>query len=72
MVSPLPPFANPEVLSAALSRVPVGLREDAIQEAWVAHLEGGDPLDAIQRFDTRERRHKKRFVPVSQLDINPE
>ena len=42
-------------------------REDAIQEAWVAHLEGLDPIRAMDRYAQDELRHEKRQVCESQL-----
>lgn len=36
------------------------LREDAIQEAWAASLDGGCPLKAVRRFLKREQRHSQR------------
>ena len=35
-------------------------RDDAVQEAWLAHLQGRDPLRAIETFLRRERRHRER------------
>lgn len=37
-------------------------REDAIQEAWVAHLEGRNPARAVATFAQRLRRHRQRTV----------
>ena len=47
--------------------VPARLREDAIQEAWVAYLERADPWRRIQRFVRHQRRQERRQTPGSQL-----
>ncbi|OQB82383.1 MAG: hypothetical protein BWX88_04015 [Planctomycetes bacterium ADurb.Bin126] len=47
--------------------VPARLREDAIQEAWVAYLEGHNPRRQVQRFVQRHRRWERRQKPGSQL-----
>ena len=35
-------------------------REDAVQEAWLAALEGRNPARAVNTFAQRERRHRRR------------
>ncbi|MFM1881648.1 MAG: hypothetical protein RJA05_57 [Planctomycetota bacterium] len=35
-------------------------REDALQEAWLAALEGRNPARAVNTFAQRERRHRRR------------
>lgn len=35
-------------------------REDAAQEAWLAHLQGRNPARAVNTFAQRERRHRRR------------
>ena len=35
-------------------------REDALQEAWLAQLEGRSPARAVNTYANRERRHRKR------------
>ena len=47
-------------------RIPLRRREDAIQEAWLAHLEGRDPVAAANAFNVRERLHEHRQIPDSQ------
>lgn len=37
-------------------------REDAVQEAWVALLEGRDPARAVNTFARRERRYRRRAL----------
>jgi len=39
-------------------------REDAVQEAWVAHLEGESARDAVSRYRHRERRRRTREVTI--------
>lgn len=56
----LPPSVSPDRLQAELRLTPRRDREDAAQEAWVAHLTGGDPARAVNTFATRERRHRAR------------
>jgi len=62
----LPPLTDrrQSALAAELSRIPEDLHEDAIQEAWLAHLEGGDPVRAVGRFRDRERAYRKRHVTL--------
>ena len=65
----LPPLA-PEVLAqleGALRRVPSRFREDAYQQAWLAYLEGKNPISAVENYATKERLHERREVPLSQL-----
>jgi hypothetical protein len=54
---PLPP-GNQRYMRANLRRVPHDWRAEAISEAWVSHLEGRDPAQAIDTFLHRERRHQ--------------
>jgi hypothetical protein len=37
-------------------------REDAIQEAWLAHLEGRNPARAVATFAQRLRRERQRTL----------
>lgn len=39
-------------------------REDAVQEAWVALLEGESAMDAVSRYRHRERRRRTREVTI--------
>lgn len=63
----LPPIADPERLQLALMRVPARHREDAVQEAWLAHLEGRNVLSAVRVYARGEKLHELREVPHSQL-----
>jgi hypothetical protein len=55
-----PPVENVDQLKAELSTIPVRHRDDAVQEAWVAHLEGRDPLQAMHTWSLKEKRAEKR------------
>ena len=66
----LPPL-TPKRLAAlrlVLSATPERHREDAIQEAWVAYLEGRDAARAANRYQMNELRYERRHIPFSQLD----
>jgi hypothetical protein len=39
------------------------MREDALQEAWVAFLSGRDPARAVNTYARRERRRRMRDLP---------
>jgi hypothetical protein len=41
--------------------------DDAVQEAWVAHLEGRDPARAVGTFAQRLRRQRQRVIIDSQV-----
>lgn len=45
-----------------LDWTPVRLREDAVQEAWLAHLRGANPVSAIQSFRRRSRKAGRREI----------
>ncbi len=64
----LPP--NCPAAETALKGVAERDREDAVQEAWVAYLEGGDPAKAIETFARQERRHRKMMrtgIPIDDI-----
>lgn len=61
----LPPCENAEKLAAAVAGVHKTRRDEAIQEAWVAHLEGRCPWQAVWAFDRREGRRTVRERPSS-------
>ncbi len=50
-------------LEAKLRLIPDRHREDAIQEACVACLEGKDPARAANKYAMTELRHEVRFSP---------
>jgi hypothetical protein len=47
-------------LRLELRLTPTVDREDAAQEAWLAHLQGRNPARAVNTFAQRERRHRRR------------
>jgi hypothetical protein len=62
----------PGLTSAAIRHCPVGLREDAIQAAWLALAEGRKPDSAVRALVRGEERHKARkpdfdLCPVAQV-----
>ena len=59
---PLPPGITPETLA----RIPARHREDAIQEAWVAHLENKNPRWAIRRYLAGEIRYEQTHTSLSE------
>ena len=63
----LPPSSMHSKLALELRFVRAAERDDAAQEAWVAHLEGGDPAKAVSRFRHRERRRRMRESTCNQL-----
>ena len=63
-----PPLSDEklEQLQKNLRLCPSRYRDDALQEAWLAHLEGRDPAAAVSNFVRGERRHELREVSASQ------
>ena len=62
---PLPRTDRPDRLKLELALCPSCDREDAMQEAWLAKLEGRSPARAVNTFAQRERRHRQRMTPMS-------
>lgn len=60
----LPPIDRITDLKSELAQVPKRHRDDAVQEAWLAHLEGRDSVKAIAAYRMRELRHERRTVPL--------
>lgn len=58
----------PNTSAADFQKYPLRFRADAVQEAWVAYLEGGDPLAGASKFASRERRFEKRHRSIDHLD----
>lgn len=52
--------ANPPLLTRELKLVKRRDREDALQEAWLAQLEGRNATQAVKTYAMRERRHHLR------------
>ncbi len=65
MPSLLPQTDRPDRLKLELALCPSCDREDAMQEAWLAKLEGRSPARAVNTFAQRERRHRQRMTPMS-------
>ena len=55
----LPPVSRMELLRLELRLVPAQDRADALQEAWVAHLEGRNPAQAVNTYARRQRRRRR-------------
>lgn len=60
----LPPLRDDRKLALELRLVVWTDRDDAVQEAWLAHLEGRNAARAVNTFARRERRHRQRMVPI--------
>lgn len=71
MVTPIPPSVDKERWATELKLVPRRMRDDAIQEAWVAHLEGRDPVKALIAFKVGELRAEDHgyIIPNSSGDM---
>jgi hypothetical protein len=67
MTHSFPPSQTPDRLALELRFVHAEDREDAVQEAWLAHLEGRDPAKAVSAFRHRLRRRRIREVVSSDL-----
>lgn len=65
---PLPPGLD----AKELQMIPPQDREDAIQEAWVAHLEGKNPTAAAWRYAKQELRHRARQVQYGSANDLPD
>jgi len=62
----LPPTRDIVRLEGELSVVPIAAREDALQEAWLAHLSGRDPARAVNTLARRGRRRRMRRITAPQ------
>jgi len=60
--------APPSLYGGTLVRIPLPYREEAMQEAWVAHLGAEDPNIAVWSYLKRIRRRERRCTCFSQLD----
>ncbi|TVQ33891.1 MAG: hypothetical protein EA376_01265 [Phycisphaeraceae bacterium] len=67
MNAAIPPSATPGKVALEMRFVRPGDREDAAQEAWLAHLEGRDAARAVSAFRHRERRHRLRETAAGEL-----
>ena len=68
----LPPVKHPDKMVAALRLTPRRHRADAVQEAWVAFLEGRSCVAAINNLRRREMRHEQREPAISQTEPRPD
>ena len=59
-----PSAPRPEKLDLELRLCPAHDREDALQEAWLAALEGRNPARAVNTYSQRERRHRRRETAI--------
>ena len=58
----------PGTTAKTFERIPARYRDDAIQEAWVAHCEGKRPLPAIKRFLRAEHKHDRHNQSLDSID----
>lgn len=58
-MSATPDFTKSPAFVRELELVPERMREDALQEAWVAHLGGKSPVQALETYRKRERRWER-------------
>ncbi len=74
MDTPFPPVASDlaEHLRSLIGRLHPQDRDDAISEAWVAHLSGDDVIAAVDRFRKREVAHAKGAGVLSEVDLDTE
>lgn len=63
-----PPVQDERRLRLEVRLIPAGHREDAIQVAWIAFLEGGRPATAVNTWWARERRRRKREFALATAD----
>jgi len=62
------PALPPSLRRGTVRRIPRHCIEDAVQEAWAAHLAGADATAAVWRYVKQTQRRQKRIVCFSQLD----
>ncbi len=67
-VDEFPPTCDAVRLEAELGLVPHADREEAVQEAWLAHLSGRSRARAVNTFANRERRHRTREIAMPYLN----
>ena len=61
----------PGMSETDLIGIPTRHREDAVQEAWLAHLQGQDPVKAARNYKDRETFHERREPSFSSLGMKP-
>jgi len=69
MTRQLPPTADASHLALELRLVRASDKDDALQEAWVAHLEGRNPARAVNTFAQRELRRRRREMAKSDMQL---
>ncbi len=57
-------------LKAEIALIPSRHREDALQEAWVAHLEGTDEIAAAKTYAKAEFRHEQRRPEAGSVNMD--
>jgi hypothetical protein len=62
----LPPCENIKRLRWEITRLTGSHRDDAIQEAWLAYLEGRNPLSAAKVYANRLTRERARNATIQQ------
>ena len=67
-VGEIPPTRAAARIEAELRLAPHAEREEAVQEAWLAHLSGRSPARAVNTFANRERRHRTREIAMPYLN----
>lgn len=70
MSSALPPVMDDRKLTLELRLVMAPDKEDALQEAWLAHLEGRNPTRAVNTYARRERRYRRRMWMLGHPGFN--
>lgn len=55
-------------LRSEIALLPFGLRDDARQEAWLAHLEGRDPVLGVWAISNRERAYAARHIQGGSME----
>ena len=61
---PLPPGTTKKTFEL----IPARHREDAIQEAWLAYLQGKRPKRAAEKYAINELRRERRHIQVDTTD----
>jgi hypothetical protein len=57
-----------DILELELKMVPGRHRDDAVQEVWLSHLEGRDPVATIRTFASSQYRHDTSHVSIESDD----
>ena len=70
----LPPVGERSIrlISAVIRRAEIDRAADLVQEAWVAHLAGENPLRRVWRIDRADRRRMKRERLMPDADLSPQ